>query len=154
METVSTTPPSTTAEETFVAVDGEMLPPETETACDLPLAGVPVEETETEIPMPGEVAPETEFVDEPLMGDPVIEMTEEETTEEETETQTDEVTEEETEEYVLMGDVAVEGEFIEEMTTEEFEDELMGAPIEVPVETEPETEPETEEEPLMGEPIA
>ena len=46
----------------------------------------------------------------------------------------------------LMGDVAIEGEFIEET----FEDELMGAPVEMPVETE--TEPETEEEPLMGEP--
>lgn len=44
----------------------------------------------------------------------------------------------------LMGDVAIEGEFIEET----FEDELMGAPVEMPTET----EPETEEEPLMGEP--
>ena len=56
-----------------------------------------------------------------------------------------ETTEQDTEEP-LMGDVAIEGEFIEET----FEDELMGAPVEMPVETE--TEPETEEEPLMGEP--
>jgi hypothetical protein len=48
----------------------------------------------------------------------------------------------------LMGDVAIEGEFIEEIT-EEFGDELMGAPVEMPTETE--TEPE--EEPFMGEPI-
>ena len=81
-------PPETSAEETYIAIDGEMIPPpETETACDLPLAGVPVEETE-----------------EPLMGD-----------------------------------VAIEGEFIEEITEEatetdtveeNFEDELMGAPVE------------------------
>ena len=48
----------------------------------------------------------------------------------------------------LMGDVAIEGEFIEEIT-EEFGDELMGAPVEMPAETE--TEPE--EEPFMGEPV-
>jgi hypothetical protein len=48
----------------------------------------------------------------------------------------------------LMGDVAIEGEFIEEIT-EEFGDELMGAPVEMPTETE--TEPE--EEPFMGEPV-
>jgi hypothetical protein len=48
----------------------------------------------------------------------------------------------------LMGDVAIEGEFIEEIT-EEFGDELMGAPVEMPTETE--TEPE--EEPFMGEPL-
>lgn len=80
--------PDTSAEETYIAIDGEMIPPpETETACDLPLAGVPVEETE-----------------EPLMGD-----------------------------------VAIEGEVIEEITEEatetdtveeNFEDELMGEPVE------------------------
>ena len=48
----------------------------------------------------------------------------------------------------LMGDVAIEGEFIEEIT-EEYGDELMGAPVEIPSET----RPETEEEPLMGEPV-
>ena len=48
----------------------------------------------------------------------------------------------------LMGDVAIEGEFIEE-TTEEFGDELMGAPVEMPTET----ETDLEEEPFMGEPI-
>ena len=80
-------PPETSAEETYIAIDGAIPPPETETACDLPLAGVPVEETE-----------------EPLMGD-----------------------------------VAIEGEVIEEITEEatetdtveeNFEDELMGAPVE------------------------
>ena len=85
-------PPDTSAEETYIAVDGEMIPPpETETACDLPLAGVPVEETE-----------------EPLMGDvvwegEVIEEITEEITEEATETDTVE---------------------------ENFEDALMGAPVE------------------------
>lgn len=80
--------PDTSAEETYIAVDGEMIPPpETETACDLPLAGVPVEETE-----------------EPLMGDVVWEgEVIEEITEEATETDTVE---------------------------ENFEDELMGAPVE------------------------
>ena len=48
----------------------------------------------------------------------------------------------------LMGDVAIEGEFIEEIT-EEYGDKLMGAPVEIPSET----RPETEEEPLMGEPV-
>ena len=81
-------PPETSAEETYIAIDGEMIPPpETETACDLPLAGVPVEETE-----------------EPLMGDVVWEgEVIEEITEEATETDTVE---------------------------ENFEDELMGAPVE------------------------
>ncbi len=75
-------PPEPTAEETYVAIDGEMLPPETETACDLPFPGVPVEE----------------FTDE-----------------------------------VLMGDVAIEGEFIQEATEETTEPEIvdiMGEPAE------------------------
>ena len=84
-------PPETSAEETYIAIDGAIPPPETETACDLPLAGVPVQETE-----------------EPLMGDvvwegEVIEEITEEITEEATETDTVE---------------------------ENFEDELMGEPVE------------------------
>ena len=76
-------PPETSAEETYIAVDGEMIPPpETETACDLPLAGVPVEETE-----------------EPLMGDVVWEG---EVIEEITEETTEEVTDEETTEPEIM----------------------------------------------------
>ena len=43
----------------------------------------------------------------------------------------------------LMGDVAIEGEFIEE-TTEEFGDELMGAPVEMPAETELDTETDSD----------
>ena len=73
--------PDTSAEETYIAVDGEMIPPpETETACDLPLAGVPVEETEE--PLMGDVAIEGEFI--------------EEITEEATEEVTDETADEET----------------------------------------------------------
>ena len=56
-------PPETTAEETYIAIDGEMTsPPETESACDLPLAGVPVEEETMlmgDIAFPGEVIEET-----------------------------------------------------------------------------------------------
>ena len=80
-------PPETSAEETYIAIDGEMIPPpETETACDLPLAGVPVEETE-----------------EPLMGDVVWEgEVIEEITEEITEETTEEVTDEETTEPEIM----------------------------------------------------
>ena len=75
--------PDTSAEETYIAIDGEMIPPpETETACDLPLAGVPVEETE-----------------EPLMGDVVWEG---EVIEEITEEATEEVTDEETTEPEIM----------------------------------------------------
>ena len=79
--------PDTSAEETYIAIDGEMIPPpETETACDLPLAGVPVEETE-----------------EPLMGDVVWEgEVIEEITEEITEETTEEVTDEETTEPEIM----------------------------------------------------
>ena len=89
-------PPELTAEETYIAVDGEMIPPpETETACDLPLAGVPVEETE-----------------EPLMGDVVWEG---EVIEEITEEITEEATETDTE---------------TDTVEENFEDELMGAPVE------------------------
>ena len=84
--------PDTAAEETYIAVDGEMIPPpETETVCDLPLAGVPVEETEE--PLMGDVAIEGEVIEE---------ITEEAT---ETDTETDTV-------------------------EENFEDELMGAPVE------------------------
>lgn len=65
--------PETIAEETYIAVAGEIAPPpETESECDLPTAGVPVEE-------------ETEEV---LMGDVVVDgeyVLEEETTEETTE---------------------------------------------------------------------
>ena len=43
----------------------------------------------------------------------------------------------------LMGDVVIEGEFIEEIT-EEFGDELMGAPVEMPTETEPDTETDSD----------
>ena len=75
--------PDTSAEETYIAIDGEMIPPpETETACDLPLAGVPVQETE-----------------EPLMGDVVWEG---EVIEEITEEATEEVTDEETTEPEIM----------------------------------------------------
>lgn len=43
----------------------------------------------------------------------------------------------------LMRDVAIEGEFIEEIT-EEFGDELMGAPVEMPTETETDTETDSD----------
>lgn len=75
-------PPETSAEETYIAIDGAIPPPETETACDLPLAGVPVQETE-----------------EPLMGDVVWEG---EVIEEITEEATEEVTDEETTEPEIM----------------------------------------------------
>ena len=84
--------PDTAAEETYIAIDGAIPPPETETACDLPLAGAPVE-VETEEPLMGDVAIEGEFIEE---------ITEEAT---ETDTETDTV-------------------------EENFEDELMGAPVE------------------------
>ena len=70
--------PDTSAEETYIAVDGEMIPPpETETACDLPLAGVPVEETEE--PLMGDVAIEGEFIEE--TDEETADETSEETTE-------------------------------------------------------------------------
>ena len=106
---------------------GDVMPPETEdqTACDTAIQGVEVETEMGALIVPGEPLPET--------------------------------TEQDTEEP-LMGDVAIEGEFIEETTEEatetdtveeNFEDELMGAPVEMPTET----DPESEEEPLMGAPV-
>ena len=84
------------------------MPPETEdqTACDTAIQGVEVVTEMGELIVPGEPLPETtgDEIDEPLMGD-----------------------------------VAIEGEFIEEITEEatetdtveeNFEDELMGAPVE------------------------
>ena len=105
---------------------GDVMPPETEdqTACDTAIQGVEIQTEQGELIVPGEEPETTAEWEDELMGEPTEEMTEE----------------------PLMGDVAIEGEFIEET----FEDELMGAPVEMPVETE--TEPETEEEPLMGEP--
>ena len=87
---------------------GDVMPPETEdqTACDTAIQGVEVETEMGALIVPGEPLPET--------------------------------TEQDTEEP-LMGDVAIEGEFIEETTEEatetdtveeNFEDELMGAPVE------------------------
>ena len=71
--------PDTSAEETYIAVDGEMIPPpETETACDLPLAGAPVEQ-ETEEPLMGDVAIEGEFIEE--TDEETTDDTSEETTE-------------------------------------------------------------------------
>ena len=72
-------PPELTAEETYIAVDGEMIPPpETETACDLPLAGAPVMQ-ETEEPLMGDVAIEGEFIEE--TDEETTDETSEETTE-------------------------------------------------------------------------
>ena len=104
-------PPDTSAEETYI-VAGEELPPETETACDLPLAGAPVQETEEvlmgDVPVEDELVEETavegEFIEE--MGEIIVEFTEEateETAEEITE-DTAADTAEETEEEPLMGE--------------------------------------------------
>lgn len=72
-------PPELTAEETYIAVDGEMIPPpETETVCDLPLAGAPVMQ-ETEEPLMGDVAIEGEFIEE--TDEETTDETSEETTE-------------------------------------------------------------------------
>ena len=101
--------PQTTSGE---PLEGGLLPPETEdqTACDTAIQGVEVVTEMGELIVPGEPLPETtgDEIDEPLMGD-----------------------------------VAIEGEFIEEITEEatetdtetdtveeNFEDELMGAPVE------------------------
>ena len=71
--------PEQSAEETYIAVDGEMIPPpETETACDLPLAGAPVMQ-ETEEPLMGDVAIEGEFIEE--TDEETTDETSEETTE-------------------------------------------------------------------------
>ena len=70
-------PPDTSAEETYIAIDGEISPPETETVCDLPTAGVPAE-VETEEFLMGEPVLEGEFIED------IPEETEEETTEPET----------------------------------------------------------------------
>lgn len=50
------------AEETYVAVAGEMVPPD-DTICDLPTAGVPVEEDTEEVLM-GDVAIDGEYIEE------------------------------------------------------------------------------------------
>ena len=97
--------PQTTSGE---PLEGGLLPPETEdqTACDTAIQGVEVETEMGALIVPGEPMPETtgDEIDEPLMGD-----------------------------------VTIEGEFIEEITEEatetdtveeNFEDELMGAPVE------------------------
>ena len=98
---------SNAATETNLPLMGEIAPPETDTACDLPIEGMPTLPTEeTEISMGEEIPVEGEII-----------------------------------EVTLMGDVAIDD------TEDEFEDELMGAPVEMPLET------ETEEEPLMGEPL-
>ena len=94
--------------------------------------------TETNLPLMGEIAPpETDTVcDLPTEGMPTLPT-------EETEISMGEEIpiEGEIVEVTLMGDVAIDD------TEDEFEDELMGAPVEMPLET------ETEEEPLMGEPL-
>ena len=87
---------------------GDVMPPETEdqTACDIAIQGEEIQTDMGALVVPGEPLPET--------------------------------TEQDTEEP-LMGDVAIEGEVIEEITEEatetdtveeNFEDELMGAPVE------------------------
>ena len=117
---------------------GDVMPPETEdqTACDTAIQGVEIQTEQGELIVPGEEPETTAEWEDELMGEPTEEMTEE----------------------PLMGDVAIEGEFIEEITEEatetdtveeNFEDELMGAPVEMPTET----DPESEEEPLMGAPV-
>ncbi len=105
-------PPESFVEETHVAVAGEMLPPETEsdTVCDLPLAGVPVQETEEvlmgDVPVEGELIEETavegEFIEE--MGEMIEEITEEATEELTEETAAHTAEETETEEEPLMGE--------------------------------------------------
>ncbi len=73
-------PPELTAEETYIAVDGEMIaPPETETVVDLPLAGVPVE-VDTEEVLMGDVPFEGEIIEE-ITEDSTDETSEEATTE-------------------------------------------------------------------------
>ena len=101
---------------------GDVMPPETEeaTACDTAVQGVAVETDMGELIVPGE-APETTA--ETDYEAPCMGLTEE----------PDTVPEDE-----LMGE-----------PTAEWDEELMGAPVEMPTET----EPESEEEPLMGEPV-
>ena len=70
-------PPDTSAEETYIAIDGAIPPPETETICDLPTAGVPAE-VETEEFLMGAPVLEGEFIEN------IPEETSEETTEPET----------------------------------------------------------------------
>lgn len=70
-------PPDTSAEETYIAIDGEISLPETETVCDLPTAGVPAE-VETEEFLMGAPVLDGEFIED------IPEETEEETTEPET----------------------------------------------------------------------
>ena len=84
-------PPETSAEETYTAVAGEETPHD-DTICDLPTAGVPVEDYTVEM---GEIAVEGEFIIEAA-------TTEEETTEADTPEETTEVdTPEETTEPVI-----------------------------------------------------
>jgi hypothetical protein len=94
---------------------GDVMPPETEdqTACDTAIQGEEIQTEQGELIVPGEPLPETEAVtDEPLMGDVIWEgEPTEEMTEEPTEGMTEEATETDTVE-------------------ENFEDELMGAPVE------------------------
>ena len=107
---------------------GDVMPPETEdqTACDTAIQGVEIQTEQGELIVPGEPLPETteQDTEEPLMGDmvwegePTEEMTEE-ITEEPTEEMTEEATETETE-------TETETDTVEE----NFEDELMGAPVE------------------------
>ena len=103
---------------------GDVMPPETEdqTACDTAIQGEEIQTDMGALIVPGEPLPETteQDTEEPLMGDVVWEgEPTEEMTEEITEEPTEEMTEEATEE-------ATETDTVEE----NFEDELMGAPVE------------------------
>ena len=100
---------------------GDVMPPETDTACDTAIQGVDIQTEQGELVVPGEPLPETEAVtDEPLMGDVVWEgepteevptelatepATEPEETDEET---TDETSDETTEPEIvdIMGEPA------------------------------------------------
>ena len=79
-------------------LEGEPMPPETDTACDTAIQGIEIQTEQGELIVPGEPLPETEVAtDEPLMGDVVWEGEPVEET-------------------------AVEGEFIEEVTEETTEE--------------------------------
>jgi hypothetical protein len=99
---------------------GDVMPPETEdqTACDTAIQGEEIQTDMGELIVPGEPLPETteQDTEEPLMGDVVWEG-------EPTEEMTEEITEEPTEEIT---EEATETDTVEE----NFEDELMGAPVE------------------------
>ena len=103
---------------------GDVMPPETEdqTACDTAIQGEEIQTEQGALIVPGEPLPETteQDTEEPLMGDVIWEG---EPTEEMTEEMTEEITEEATE-------TETETDTETDTVEENFEDELMGAPVE------------------------